>query len=194
MVAAEPTVPGTPNMTAGIVSEVTVTACNPIKNANAVYAFMSKVNGSRRERPTRPPRPGITPTMSPTRTPSVRKPIRSKVKRIPRASHAAAASEISGSVSIIFACKSLNTPTGIIPDLPTRDIEGSHFHPTTTLLPGPSTLTEFSSLGGSSCAYTPPHRDRSSVPDPKFRVFRWAEGISSRRLCQEDYGTKFRKC
>ena len=36
IVAADPTVPGTPNNTAGMVSEVTTTACNPIRKASAV--------------------------------------------------------------------------------------------------------------------------------------------------------------
>ena len=41
-VAADPTVPGTPNNTAGIVSEVTVTAASPIRSANAVKWSMRK--------------------------------------------------------------------------------------------------------------------------------------------------------
>ena len=77
MVAAEATVPGTPNKTAGMVSEVADTADRPIKNASAVNGSMEKVKGSSRDRPTKPPSPGITPRINPMKTPRARKPKRS---------------------------------------------------------------------------------------------------------------------
>lgn len=68
-VAAEATVPGTPNSTAGMESEVAVTADSPIRKAIAVTGSIVYVNGSSSVRPTRPPKPGITPSTSPQRTP-----------------------------------------------------------------------------------------------------------------------------
>ncbi len=85
MVAAEPTVPGTPNSTAGMVSEVTVTDARPSISARAEKGSMLKVNGNKSDRPTSPPRPGITPITRPKRTPSTKKPMRVGSVMIPAA-------------------------------------------------------------------------------------------------------------
>ena len=69
MVAADPVVPGTPNSTAGMVSDVVVTDPIPSRKAKAANLSMSNVNGSNSAMPTIPPRPGITPRIRPMITP-----------------------------------------------------------------------------------------------------------------------------
>ena len=59
MVAWDAAVPGIPKRTAGIVSAVQMTECRPMSTAKAVKGSMSKVKGSRIDRPTMPPRPGM---------------------------------------------------------------------------------------------------------------------------------------
>jgi hypothetical protein len=71
-VAADPVVPGTPNRTVGIVSEVVVTEPIPRRKAKADEASIFKVKGSRRAIPTTPPSPGMIPIPSPIMTPDAR--------------------------------------------------------------------------------------------------------------------------
>src|SRR5579871_4153813 len=71
-VAAAPTVPGTPNSTAGIKSDVVVTAATPSNSANEVGASRLYVNGISTARATTPPKPGMQPIASPIRTPRTR--------------------------------------------------------------------------------------------------------------------------
>ena len=70
IVDADPTVPGTPNKTAGMVSDVATTACSPTKNASAVNGSISNVKGRSNDRPTIPLSPGITPSDKPITTPN----------------------------------------------------------------------------------------------------------------------------
>ena len=73
MVAWEAAVPGTPNNTDGMVSDVLVTEISPIMTANAFRGSRSSVNGSRMASPTSPPRPGMAPRERPMTTPRDRK-------------------------------------------------------------------------------------------------------------------------
>src|SRR5882757_9812809 len=71
-VAAAPTVPGTPNSTAGIKSDVVVTAATPSSSANDVGASRLYVNGISTASATTPPNPGMQPIARPISTPSTR--------------------------------------------------------------------------------------------------------------------------
>ena len=74
-VACAETDPGTPIKTAGNVSDVATTDNNPIIIAIPEIGSIPKTNGNRRDKPTVPPNPGITPTMRPMITPAIKKSI-----------------------------------------------------------------------------------------------------------------------
>ena len=62
-------VPGTPNSTAGMVSDVVVTAYNPIMKTILTMGSIVNARGRRRDNPVSPPKPGITPRISPIKRP-----------------------------------------------------------------------------------------------------------------------------
>ena len=71
-VACEPEVPGIPISTEGKVSDVTVGASRPIIIDSACDSSMPNTNGSTRDSPAMPPRPGNMPTTIPSTVPKVR--------------------------------------------------------------------------------------------------------------------------
>ena len=72
-VACADTEPGTPIKTAGNVSEVATTESKPIIIAIPEMGSIPKTNGSNKDKPTVPPKPGMTPTINPITTPNIKK-------------------------------------------------------------------------------------------------------------------------
>ena len=64
-------VPGTPRMTAGIVSVWVTTALIPRRNATPVIGSMTRAKGIKRAKPISPPRPGTRPRNMPTQMPTI---------------------------------------------------------------------------------------------------------------------------
>ena len=71
-VACADTEPGTPIKTAGKVSDVATTDIKPIIIAIPETGSIPKTNGSSKDKPTVPPKPGITPTTKPNATPNIK--------------------------------------------------------------------------------------------------------------------------